>query len=96
MSKAKHTPGPWTVHRGQDYVEVLLENKLADRVIMTLRYPGDDDIANAYLMAGAPDMRAALIAIIERSSGRLYDTDQETGETFVNLALNAIAKTKAP
>lgn len=35
-------------------------------------------------------MRAALLAILTRSGGRLYDTDQETGKTFDEIARDAI------
>ena len=35
---------------------------------------------------------AALIAIVGRSAGRLYDTDQVTGETFYDLARAALAE----
>lgn len=62
--------------------------------------------ANARLIAAAPETAAerdrlkainaelleACKAVVERSEGKLYNTDQETGETFVNLLLNAIAK----
>jgi hypothetical protein len=35
-------------------------------------------------------MRAALIAILTRSNGKLFDTDQETGKTFDEIAREAI------
>ena len=48
----------------------------------------DDD---ARLFRAAPALYEALRTIIERSGGRLYDTDQETGETFYELARAALA-----
>jgi hypothetical protein len=38
----------------------------------------------------ARDMERTLAAIVERSGGRLYDTDQVTGCTFYDLALAAL------
>lgn len=35
-------------------------------------------------------MRDALVAILTRSAGKLYDTDQETGKTFDEIAREAI------
>lgn len=35
-------------------------------------------------------MRKALVAILTRSGGKLYSTDQETGKTFEEIAHEAI------
>lgn len=46
------------------------------------------------LYSNSYQLLKALEAIVERSEGKLYNTDQITGKTFVDLALNAIAKSK--
>ena len=81
-----------TLHRGEDYVAIMQPDETTDTALVLARHPSETDVGVLTVMAAAPDMLAALQAIIERSSGRLYDTDQVTGETFDALARAAIAK----
>jgi hypothetical protein len=48
--------------------------------------------ADAILYAAAPELFEACKAVLERANGKLYDTDQVTGETFDTLLRAAIAK----
>lgn len=61
----QHTPGPWLVHQGVDYLQVIHEGKLLDHVIYETHYPDDDDQANAHFIAAAPELLAALVAAEE-------------------------------
>jgi hypothetical protein len=70
-------------------LHVLDENRLViARVDSPTRSP--QRLADASLIASAPVLRDVLRAILERSHGRLYDTDQETGETFDRMARAAL------
>lgn len=81
---ARYTPGPWkwSVDEGQYWIETETEHVCG---LVSSE-------ANAKLIAAAPQMAEALIAILNRSNGKLYCTDQETGETFDNLARAALKK----
>lgn len=67
MSETKHTPGPWCVddaERGGD--AYVLGREGGDPVdVATVTNRGDDDqcVANANLIAAAPDLLAELEAI---------------------------------
>lgn len=99
-----HTPGPWE-HAGglEPYAAgrpvILCPNREQERAITgsgqrVLAVLNDNfpHIADARLIAAAPDLLAALQAILSRSQGKLYTTDPLTGETFDDIARAAIAK----
>lgn len=86
----KHTPGPWKVHRGNDYLVVLRPDDTTDTGI---HVPFGDD-ADAKLIARAPAllaqnkrMREALgyLEISTRPDGQW--ADRPVNE-FVRAALN--------
>lgn len=90
-----HTKGPWRAEGPDwfgDYNIMHPADSLAIGAAVTNLRQAAEVRANALLLAAAPDMLEVLRAIIERSGGRLYDTDQVTGETFDALARAAIAK----
>lgn len=53
-TKAKHTPGPWEVHEGDDYIVVMRGDETTDQGISV------DNIEDACVVAAAPDLLAAL------------------------------------
>ncbi len=94
---AAYTPGPWSVSKegslaGGHYWTIFGRDGYETARSAGLSRPTEEIAANARLIAAAPELLAALRAIVDRSSGRLYDTDQETGQTFDEIALAAIAK----
>ena len=66
---SKHTPGPWFVieHKNADCVWTVQDKECGGGHAIALRYmigPRDDeDVANARLIAAAPEMLEALKAI---------------------------------
>ena len=78
MSKAKHTPGRWHFDERQvgmsdcASVEALTDDgKMVTREICTVLLDDDDpseDAANARLIAAAPDLLAALIALYDATT----------------------------
>lgn len=56
MSEAKHTSGPWEVHQGEDYLCVLRPEDTTDYAI----HIPDGELADAKLIAAAPDLLEAL------------------------------------
>ena len=95
-----HTPGPWRDIGGcgQVFAEVDWDQSV-DRVIVmsqlasvdTSRKTGE---ANARLIVAAPDLLAALQAIVAEldGPGRPYSSDSYAPEHFVTAAKAAIAK----
>lgn len=82
---SKFTPGPWEV--GDDGISTPYAG---DRIHVETGENCRE--ADARLIAAAPDLYTVCKAVLERSGGRLYDTDQETGETFDTLIRNALAR----
>lgn len=84
----------------RSYAHAAERNAVAKQRGQQLPHPGlqppdrGESLANAQLIAAAPALLAALAAIVERSGGRLYDTDQDTGETFDAMARAALAQAK--
>ena len=72
MSAAKHTPGPWAIddHQAGDcYAYVIPESGSILGAICRVDLPLDSygqGLADARLMAAAPDLLAALKALLER------------------------------
>lgn len=60
-SPPKHTPGPWEIHHGDDYLTVEGPNKRScfTQQIVIIREPNKSDEGNAILIASAPDMKEA-------------------------------------
>jgi hypothetical protein len=106
---AQHTPGPWRTctlpyaegGRGQVVADVpTCFGSVAVRADVLTACPPKAELdaqglANARLIAASPDLLAACKAVLERANGKLYDTDQVTGETFDAALRAAIAKAEA-
>ena len=94
MNTAQHTPGPWTMDRGTPLV--VMDRRGAyvaqcDGISATIGST-EEMIANANLIAAAPDLLAALKAIVGECDGGTHDG----GTIGMNLARAAIAKAEAP
>jgi len=59
----KHTPGPW--HITADYNYQHITDETATRTLATLDRVDEQDDANAALIAAAPELLAALVAVVE-------------------------------
>jgi hypothetical protein len=79
MSKAKHTPGPWEVN----YRRVSPVNGIKDGKIDICHVYGDEwvEIANARLIAAAPDLLAAAKQAAE-SIDHFATTDGPSGYAY--------------
>jgi hypothetical protein len=63
---SKHTKGPWRAHKPEEsngYVYVDTDGKSGD--IAVCYGPEGDEYANARLIAAAPDLLAALVALLQ-------------------------------
>lgn len=111
MSETKHTPGPWQVlirWARTGFPLVVKDEAGAD--ICTVAMTGDkSDQANAYLIAAAPDLLEALVALTSNPhldlGDRVYDVREREGlgwdgpsvkawSEAVQKATAAIAKAK--
>lgn len=88
----KHTPGPWSYHRGVDYIHVVAED---GPITGDLRYPCDDDEANHRLIAAAPELLEAVRDALEEfhhpGSARY-----SRGKDITEVLEAAIAKAEEP
>lgn len=66
--------------------------KLRAQVDALLRISNRQNVTIEVLKADKAELVATLQIILDRSEGRLYNTDQVTGETFDAIARAAIAQ----
>jgi hypothetical protein len=86
---AKHTPGPWTVKKGHN-MSIIGSN--GEPVGFCGFGFGIDDVANATLIAAAPEMYAALQAIVYTFTGEQANYTRKFLGNAGALALTALAK----
>jgi hypothetical protein len=97
MSKAQHTPGPWRIEgegrSGQHQISGSHNLPICEIVC---NYDSEETkLANAHLIAAAPDLLAALCALIEQGMEREVETGigmVPEATPAVGLALTAIKK----
>lgn len=88
----QHTPGPW-IQRG----EIVVTNRpmlgaYNEVSVVSLERPVEERLANARLIAAAPDMLQALLEVVYAVSGELaYEPESATAHA-ITLAQQAIAK----
>jgi hypothetical protein len=68
-SSVSHTPGPWHVHEGQDYIVVLSDHTCTDEPLAEV-----STLANARLIAAAPELLAIAKAVLESEQVETYST----------------------
>jgi len=97
MSESKHTPGPWTVEHRKDNGEMMSAQfgfihgpKGKSDWVADVGYLHNDNgsgsMTNARLIAAAPELLAALSAILDMA------TDNRTHGSEIDMACAAIAK----
>ena len=96
MSESKHTPGPWEPYRNPSYWEVRAKGgEVASICPSKYSFGIDAEIANARLIAAAPDLLAALEEIREASEIVLGSDDPEAALARIyDLANIAASKAK--
>ena len=72
---ANHTPGPWVVEACGACIQVAQSPDHPAIAEMWLRGNRDQELANARLIAAAPDLLAALQELAEIVQGALDDTN---------------------
>ncbi len=102
MDKPQHTPGPWTAFIAQNTVAVCIGNKtdgsFGHRPCVvnwqgfdSCDLPIEKQAANARLIAAAPDLLAALMALNKAYGHPFTGQNGNSGECWA-LARAAIAK----
>ena len=102
MSNAKHTPGPWTYHKMEEWTRAEDSGKISIIAHGPIAYTGDNGNgpgnaeANAALIAAAPDLLAALSELASYCADALDAavlSEEEMAENgLMGLAYAAIAK----
>jgi hypothetical protein len=91
-----HTPGPWVSTRQRGAKVTGPDRKSICCIPATVSRPREESDANARLIAAAPDLMAALQAIMDcsKKSGIPGTTSAwyEFGEATANIASAALAK----
>jgi len=94
-AKAKQTPGPW---------KMVLKNRLTPTIESKGRYIaktityGDVenkenwDIANARLIAAAPELLATLIALVDHAQEQESNFNYQRGQTEIDAGIKAAEK----
>jgi len=92
MSETKFTPGPW--HWVDVGSRICIENKSGDDIASVLNYAEPEiEIADAHLIAAAPELYEALIDMfngwqyIRQSHGDLYGVGWDRAEDKARAAL---------
>ena len=84
----KHTPGPWSIDKEERWVIHEPEGKSGTLVVPEIYLDDDEAIANARLIAAAPELLEAL----ESFPGFLCGT--ESGDAWIDQMRAAIAKAR--
>jgi|TARA_R110000824_G_scaffold99116_1_gene236164 spore coat protein CotF len=85
---AQHTPGPWTIYEPEK--DITAYDKVADRTVTVAMMCDDAGLereANADLIAAAPDMRQALLDLVN-----WYDMDEGDLQPIMNAARVVLAR----
>ena len=91
---AQHTPGPWFATKVSDYNKIACIGRAWNiSTILPLADFGDVD-ADARLITAAPDLLAALQALVAEldGPGKPYSSDSYAPPHFIETARAAIAK----
>jgi hypothetical protein len=83
MTKQKHTDGPWEYHNGDDYTVILGPGDTTDRPLAEVY---SDRLADAKLIAAAPDLLDALKAVMLLRS--LFDASDCTPDDALHILAN--------
>lgn len=87
MARQQHL----TTHQGDDYICVYREGQTTEDAIVTIKYPSKADVELAHQFAAAPNLLAALKAVVP--AGWL-DNDTMEHMPGIKLARAAIAKAR--
>lgn len=94
MAETKHSPGPWYVRIGGNFISVLRDDiPLAE---INIWYPftvTDQHKADANLIAAAPDLLAACILLKAALNSQISEPD-ELEQEILDAARAAILKAK--
>jgi hypothetical protein len=95
--KTKYTPGPWhqcDAHGPVEYGTCAMDSNGTMVASCTGYFGRDGAIANTRLIAAAPELLEALLAVVGECSGpqRPYSSDSYLPEQFIAVARAAIAK----
>ena len=90
-----HTPGPWTLSQKRPEAVICGDGNYIADCGVSMIIPPADQTANALLIASAPDLLAALEALV-KESGRLFaNLDPDiSGHRPLLAAYAAIAKAR--
>jgi hypothetical protein len=91
MSEAIHTPGPWTVEFksfGRGVIQAGEIRDARDNVVTHIGVTDESGIADARLIAAAPELLAALEKLLNATN----DIESLSGCSERDLASKAIAK----
>jgi hypothetical protein len=90
---AKFTPGPWDIIEDSDGHRIR-----KGRYILGRTYENADDAANASLIAAAPELYAALVAVLEWAAPIAGDNQNDVAAQkeigAIDLANAALAKAR--
>jgi hypothetical protein len=92
---AKHTPGPWSVGEGTPDIAIITDKVLVAMVTNDEDSPCEDDeqMANARLMAAAPELlEACEAALLLAGDDDLPDNGGYNGAAITDQIRAAIAK----
>jgi hypothetical protein len=100
MTQTQHTPGPWRVFDALTDIEIVTDRRTANETESIVQFKGQRNAkANAYLMAAAPDLLAALIdAEVLLTASYLDHADTPNGNAVfqgLETVKAAIANAKA-
>jgi len=96
--RAQHTPGPWQAVSMTAYTYVILDldgDAVGTAVARSSYEPPDTPLANARLMAAAPDLLAALQRIATMRDLPIGDAQEEMSSRLYAAEIAAVAIAKA-
>lgn len=92
MTGLRHTtPGPWAIHPGDDGNVIWIGNEGENAACVPGYADHPGNIANAYLVAAAPDLLEAALEVIARWETPLWK-DTDATAVFINRLRHAVKK----
>ena len=92
MSETKHTPGPWEVDLSGTVIARVMKGGFMVAKIRKLAHAWHEQVANAHLIAAAPELLEALQAIIADVEQDESDFGYAADAPLIVAARAAIAK----
>ena len=87
MLEQQHTPAPWHLYQGKGSLAVYVNSDVTERAIAEFPYDDGETLANARLIAAAPELLGALEEVLNQLATN-YAQAVSVGHRWPNERVN--------